>query len=762
MRSYIQFITTPTVDTPGTGLVLHFDDRRYFFGQMHEGLQRASLQHGSKLLKVREVFLTGRVESQTIGGLLGVILTLADAAKASLESQKENRILKRDQALRRAREEDERRPRTTKLGEQRKPRYSEEVPPIVDLVQEPLGIHGGPNIMHTIATARSFVFRQGMPMDVDEYAEGTERTGPELEWQPTWEDENIVVWAIPIMPADQENLTPKKREESNKGQGVSRKRSHKDYMKGQRQGESAIFPTDSDINREDQAQKLRDHVVHEMFRSSWRFDKLVETPLAKVNLPAKIFVRDPKTNSLLPYDGPLPGGTAPVPDVNVFVRKPWPGALVTHLPPTTPSSTALSYIVRNHAQRGKFNVRKAKDLRVPSGPMFRQLTKGASVILEDGRTVTPDQVLEPGKEGGGVAIIDLPFRSYILPLLRRPEWYQKEVMKGVKAFIWILGPGVAKDELLISFMKEFKDFQHIVSSREQCSNQLMMTSAASASIRHHLIDPDHYSLLQHDNTGVLDDGPRNENSNYVMAKAGLILQLEPFIMLQDEEVHQPVNLVEAAEEMSPEVYELAKQARTEIETDKAQVPPKDQNLPSPDAEVICLGTGSALPSQHRNVSGTLLRVPGHGSYLFDVGENTLGQLKRIYSPEELAEVLQDLKMIWISHLHADHHLGTASMIKAWYHEVHGGDSVKRPGPSLEDQASKTDQILREGRRLFVVSSSYMMRWLYEFSSVEDFGYNQLVTLEAKPIPADTTHLDETRLEWNGVDVGFNTTLDLSV
>ena len=90
-----------------------------------------------------------------------------------------------------------------------------------------------------------------------------------------------------------------------------------------------------------------------------------------------------------------------------------------------------------------------------------------------------------------------------------------------------------------------------------------------------------------------------------------------------------------------------------------------------EAEIVTLGTGSALPSKYRNVSATLLRVPGWGSMLFDAGENTLGQLKRVFPADELKEVLRELRVIWISHMHADHHLGTVSVIRAWYEEKHG-------------------------------------------------------------------------------------------
>ena len=86
MKSHIQFLTTPTADTPGTSLLLHFDDKRYLIGNMHEGVQRAGIQVGTKFTKVQDIFLTGKTEWQTIGGLLGLVLTLADSTAAASSS----------------------------------------------------------------------------------------------------------------------------------------------------------------------------------------------------------------------------------------------------------------------------------------------------------------------------------------------------------------------------------------------------------------------------------------------------------------------------------------------------------------------------------------------------------------------------------------------------------------------------------------------------------------------------------------------------
>ncbi|GAA5867433.1 hypothetical protein JCM1840_002137 [Sporobolomyces johnsonii] len=92
--------------------------------------------------------------------------------------------------------------------------------------------------------------------------------------------------------------------------------------------------------------------------------------------------------------------------------------------------------------------------------------------------------------------------------------------------------------------------------------------------------------------------------------------------------------------------------------------------------VTPLGTGSAVPSKYRNVSSTLLHLPpsrGEGSpteyILLDAGEGTWGQLARRFGrgkgeEEDSAEdVLRGIKMIFVSHLHQDHHAGLTTILK---------------------------------------------------------------------------------------------------
>ena len=140
-----------------------------------------------------------------------------------------------------------------------------------------------------------------------------------------------------------------------------------------------------------------------------------------------------------------------------------------------------------------------------------------------------------------------------------------------------------------------------------------------------------------------------------------------------------------------------------------------------------------------SVSATLLRVPGAGSILFDCGEGTLGQLSRLYGPEELPEVLKDIKCIYISHLHADHHLGVAAVLKAWYHVKHYGkpsSAVSRvASPNLDVPMGDADSSISSGPDSFIwVIGLGKYKWLLkEYADVEDFGYSWLRYISTEDI-----------------------------
>jgi ribonuclease Z len=136
----------------------------------------------------------------------------------------------------------------------------------------------------------------------------------------------------------------------------------------------------------------------------------------------------------------------------------------------------------------------------------------------------------------------------------------------------------------------------------------------------------------------------------------------------------------------------------------ARIEEQELDIPNRDAEIIPLGTGSSVPSKYRNVSATLIRVPGIGNYLLDCGEGTLGQIRRLFDAEEATDILRNMRCIVISHVHADHHMGTPSLIKAWYEQT------------LKDNSNATLAISCIGRYRVL---------LEELSQIEDIGFHRL-------------------------------------
>ena len=737
MLSSVEIITTPTVDTPGSAIVLDFSDRKYLIGNIHEGLTRALIERGTRLSKVTDIFITGRTEWKSIGGLLGTVLSVADirvataAAFAAAAEQKAANLQER--GITRKRSEKGLRAKIAndnflhQVTEGQDAKFGDE------FASSALTIHGGTNITHSLAAARKFIFRKGTPLRVDEFQESSQRPGSDREWKPDWIDDRVRVWSMAIAPNEiVEGGSPLASESP-------LKRRYEDFAELETNATEGTITGPNlelaDSSAEDQ--RVRALTVAHMFDSAWRSDQLEEVFLDTLPVPvtAKIFMRDQITQEIRPYSDPMPDGVTSVPPVKVLVRKPWPGALITELPFTKPSKLAMSYIFRTHTQRGKFQPEKAKLLKVPAGPLWGELTQGRSVQSTDGQTISPDMVLLASREGSGFAVVDIPSPEYVQNLVERPEWQAPAVMNGVEMIIWILGSGVGQNKQLQDFMCHHGNLRHIISSRDYCPNQISFDSGASGAIQLHQINPTQYPVPVHNNIPWIrlqqSEYGRYRNTEFIEARRGVKLMLTPSVYFNNKPIPL-LNTARVLKKTPPDVLKLALAAREKIQSKFCQEEILGQNIPSPDAEIICLGTGSAVPSKYRNVSSTLLRVPGSGSYLLDCGENTLGQLRRIYPSKQLRELLRDLKLIWISHLHADHHLGLPSVIKAWYEALHGWKTENPQDPTTlsTDHGTEAAERISENDSLILVSSRRMHGYLKEYSQVEDIGLRYVTRLSS--------------------------------
>lgn len=139
----------------------------------------------------------------------------------------------------------------------------------------------------------------------------------------------------------------------------------------------------------------------------------------------------------------------------------------------------------------------------------------------------------------------------------------------------------------------------------------------------------------------------------------------------------PIQIIAAARKRTPDAsaFEAAVEKGQKANAEYVERIGAVYDGPGKDIRVTTLGTGSAIPSKYRNVSATMLEIPDlapqqsqsevstAGMILLDCGEGTLGQMLRHYGMQGMKKVYNELKMIFISHMHADHHLGLQSILE---------------------------------------------------------------------------------------------------
>ncbi|KAK8148211.1 hypothetical protein G3M48_000146 [Beauveria asiatica] len=680
MTTKVELALVPTADTPGTCIYVHHEKRSYVFGQVPEGTQRAFSCRKLHLGGTEHVFLSGPVCWSQMGGLIGYLLSVGGAIDSAKEA--------------RATLNSERAEKGHKLLRQ--------------LRNEGVTVHGADNLSHILASARPTIFRQNIDVRVIEFREDPRSADPTLT-APDWEDESIRVWKIPVPRA--RSSSPTKRPRSDSASSGSCK--------------PASGPSDPSV-----AQWILEKI---MFTGAHDNAMLISKSIDELNPDDDAIVVD--GNRMRRYNGPL-GVDAPksfsgsakawvFPDANTVHPK---GNLigintVTNgaLPPTSYSETSMSYIMKCHDRRGKFNAQAAKDLGVKS-QSFKLLTAGETVTTDSGTVVTPDMVLGERQPGRGIAVADISSRDFLDAFFERPEWTNAEIMSEIKTMYWILGDGIAPDPKIQQYIKAHPDIKHVLCSPNTCPNMVSNSSSAETLARLRRVDPDRFPFVAFDNTvdyAVPDNVPSLE-----LGRTGHRSQLMPRLLHDDSPVASFPDLQLAYNAVDQEAIELAQKAKAKV-TDPAflsRIERQEADIPNRDAEIIALGTGSSVPNKHRNVSGTLIRVPGIGSYLLDCGEGTLGQIKRLFGPEGTAAVLRDLRCIVVSHLHADHHLGMASTIKAWY-----------------------EQALADDRSDALLAVSCIDRYralLEEIAQVEDIGFHRLRFPSCVGPPRDFTTAEQ--------------------
>ncbi|KAI8599324.1 beta-lactamase-like protein [Dissophora ornata] len=527
---------------------------------------------------------------------------------------------------------------------------------------------GGENLTHALASTRQFVYRDTMAVETIEFVKGVE----------TYKDENLRITAVQVCPENFERASP----------------------------------TDD---------------------SPLASKKIRRDPRAKPN-PA--FETSENTTATA-----ATAATAAMTDVDKIEVACSTGKnknfnpRLMDLPRTSPNTSAISYIFQSPDYVGKFNKQAATDLGVAPGKLFGELVSGKSVLSKSGELVHPHQVISGARAGRVFMVVDCPGVEYLSSLMKAKEFERfqgsepetEDNKLKADCIIHLGGHSILSHPEYKAWMQRFgPETQHIIANKDYCSEKLIWRSQSASSYKLSKLDPSIFPIPYHDNTPAhsLTADLEGLSLKAQAAESMLTYLLEPSTGWDRSEVVRPMEpfqdheLAKNRDDIKPYMKEYYELADTTLGDIAADLESEREEFPGKEVVLTALGTGSSHPSKYRNVSATLLDIPGDSTFLLDVGEGTYGQMFRQFGGHKrsadqtnyVEDRIERLKGIFISHLHADHHLGIVTVIDRW-NKLRAADSEP----------------------LYLVAPLKFNTFLRELSDVQDFGYRNVQFIECEDI-----------------------------
>ena len=399
------------------------------------------------------------------------------------------------------------------------------------------------------------------------------------------------------------------------------------------------------------------------------------------------------------------------------------------------SNTTAAFVCKLVDIRGKFDPQKAKSLGLPPGPLYRSLTRGESVVAPNGKTIHPSDVLGPVRKGPVFVVLECPNEGYI-PSITGSAMLAKETFRNSDqevALIVHMSPiEVLQNDEYCKWMASFGDStKHLILNEDLCPKEVGLTTK-TIEVLLHMLDQSMYHLPSIPE--VEDHRSKLAKLNQMLPRESIIIGqtylkyhlkpthkigvdksdiLKPFTEELDERIVEIQSnptllkaiLPERGNHTTDNVVSDSKPSSEPGDSQLAKLPPlcMQHSLPKldyDDALVTFLGTASAVPSKLRNVSGILVQTSTNGNILLDCGEGSLSQIYRCFGQQLGDEIILNLNGVFLSHIHADHHLGLVSVLqkKEELLKQKGADAIA----------------LKEGR-VTIIMPWHNKRWLSAYS-----------------------------------------------
>jgi len=382
------------------------------------------------------------------------------------------------------------------------------------------------------------------------------------------------------------------------------------------------------------------------------------------------------------------------------------------------SNCIMSYLCKFADIPGKFNPSQAKELGLKPGPLYAQLKNGKIVVAPDGKEIHPSDVLGPTIEGPKFLILDCPSMEYL------PSLTTNTVLAScdhITLIVHITPWEVLNTDSYCKFASKFGvDCQHLLLHHSVCKPEISFRDAFKIQYPLHTLDPSTYhlpsvgrapslvldapfdaatlgkSLLKFDfsNKGM---GWRNNSVLPDLSLENIQKPLQGLVTNSNQSIIEYIK--EVQEKMTNEIQPLQNtNLTTKVTASWSHEVSNGNNI-----TVTFLGTGSAISTKYRNVTGILLQMPMGEGMLLDCGEGSVSQIYRCFGQQKAEEILMNLKCAFISHMHTDHHTGLCRVL------------------TLREKLLMKHY--NEAEQLTVVGPEKLQTWLARYSSCEKIHFS---------------------------------------
>ncbi|KAF8563779.1 hypothetical protein P879_07282 [Paragonimus westermani] len=351
---------------------------------------------------------------------------------------------------------------------------------------------------------------------------------------------------------------------------------------------------------------------------------------------------------------------------------------------------------------------------------------GPGLTLENGIFIASDQVTSPAPFTPNFLILDCPSAEFIPLFAENQELLsaiteqptEENLYSGLSLLIHLLPEGMFSSAEYQSFIDGFTkrvtdhsplkklpesqlpgpdvlthSVHHLVVDGSGCIPPVRGIYSQST-ILHHFFDARVYPLL-HDvqsanRKKAITEAAQHRPSPFdsvVYAQPQMQYCLRPWTGFQTPEF-ESLDETHLLDEAFDPLYVTREEAETQFATMRSTL---DEHLPSasglsssgpvsdrlheqqgctqtaftqPYPELTFLGTASSSPSKYRNISCILIQLSPDDYLMLDCGEGSLNQLYALHGPTVAGDILRRLRLILVTHMHADHHGGIFSVALA--------------------------------------------------------------------------------------------------